>query len=237
MKTVTLGEQVTMDGERVPVRINRFTVPIEALRAEIEHTRVECWACEAERTPRAMIKVEVFDDPWSEAGSAVYVCRYSAPDSRYVDSCYDALTDPGVTDFGYFDCESCQRLVIVRCPSNGWHSYQREIGDGENVWGVECLACYERELFERGCKREAFEAGKIPGMFCDPSELRAHGFEVVDGYEDQRVDGDRARAFCDEAIRMIDAGQLVIVDYERLSIVGDEGYVTLWAKPVPSTPI
>lgn len=233
MKTRVLGEQLTISGGKIPIRRNVFDGPsIEELRATIEETRVPCWTCERERTPRAMIELEVFDSPWAEAGRTIYVCRDGKPESRYVESCYEALTDPGVTDFGYFECGPCGRLVIVRCPSNGWHAYQREAEDeaGEFI-GYVCLACYERALFEEGCPRGAFEAGRIPGMFCDPSQLRDHGFEIVDGYKDYYISGDRARTFCDHALTLIDRGQLVIVDYERLSITGDEGTVTLWSKP------
>jgi hypothetical protein len=94
-----------------------------------------------------------------------------------------------------------------------------------------CLRCYEESIYDQGLPREEFEVGEIPGMFFNRGDLEKHGFSLVDGFEDWYAhDEASTKALCDEALRLIDAGYQVAVDYERLGIGGGEGYVSLYAR-------
>lgn len=236
MQTRTVAEQGTLAGAPVPVRRNVFTTPIDELRRMVEDSQVECQECGAfGRVGRRMAAVEVYDSPWQVEPTIIYACVN--PSSEYhggamdvigrFGACVDLLTDTSWADFRYFTCEWCERMVISQCPSNGYHSYVRIVNECEQV----CLKCYEERMFDEGLPREDFEAGKIPGMFCDRSELEKHGFETVDGFETARIasteDADR---FCARAMALIDTGHVVAVDYESMGIGGSEGYVSLYAK-------
>jgi len=117
-------------------------------------------------------------------------------------------------------------MVISQCPSNGWHSYVRIVDDCDEV----CLKCYEEGIYENGLPVEQFRAGKIPGMFFNRGELEEHGYQPVDDWQDKHIRGqDDADRFCAAAIRLINEGRKVAVDYESMAIGGLEGYVSLYA--------
>lgn len=222
-------EQGTLEGGKVarPVRY-RFTVPLAEIRAALESPDApRCWVCARPGivcdSPAGLREVEVYDSPWEEESTTVYVHDGHV---GYRQSCMETLHDSSLTDFGYEYCEACYRDIIVRCPSNGWHEYFRYDEDG-----AICLRCYEEDIFANGLPREKFLAGQIPGMFCNPAELREHGFELVEGYENVCIQGQEdADGFGAAAIRLIDSGHAVAVDYERMAIGGLEGYVSLYAR-------
>jgi len=168
--------------------------------------------------------VRLFDSPYDEVGH-LEAFHVENGDGNY-NPCIDKLTDIGWASFRYFECVACGRIIIRQCPSKGWHSYVRETEDGEV-----CLRCWEKDIYENGLPREKFEEGQIPGMFYNRRDLESHGFEQVPGFDNFPItSGFRARAFCDAAIRVLDEGCLVAVDYERMAIGGLEGYVSMWAK-------
>ena len=169
--------------------------------------------------------LEIYNSPWGEP-TEIHLHTENDICEDFGISCEQALYDQQWADFRYFDCSICNRIIIRQCPSNGWQSYVRETEDGEI-----CLRCWEEEIYENGIPREKFEEGQIPGMFYDRRDLENHGFEQVRGFDNFPItSGFNTRAFCDAAIRVIDEGCLVAVDYERMAIGGLEGYVTMWAK-------
>jgi hypothetical protein len=169
--------------------------------------------------------LEIYDNPWGEP-KEIHLHTENEICEDYGISCEQALYDQQWADFRYFNCPLCNRIIIRQCPSNGWQSYVRETEDGEV-----CLRCWEEDIYENGVPREEFEEGQIPGMFYNRGDLESHGYEPVPGFDNFPItSGFNARAFCDAAIRVIDEGFLVAVDYERMAIGGLEGYVTLWAK-------
>ena len=154
MNLITVGEQATLDGGTVKRRRNVFSKPIEELRAMVEAAQVECYECEGKgRVGKRMVAVEVYDSPWQEEPKTIYVCTYPDPE-EYGRSCFDLLTDESWADFRYFECQSCYRMVIRQCPSNGWHSYVREWEDEGEV----CLKCYERPDGRYSAMDKYFEA-------------------------------------------------------------------------------
>jgi hypothetical protein len=233
----TIGQRIDLDGKTYPIQRIKFDLPVPTLRAMVEAARVECHECGALGRPgRRMVKVTVYDSPFDEEATTIYVCRN--PSSEYhggyggtigeCGSCFDLLFDTGWGDFRYFPCDRCNRIVIRQCPSNGWHSYTRITDDGEEI----CLRCYEEDVYANGLPRAKFADNQIPGMFYNRGDLGEHGFELVDEFDDYFVNSeDRARRLCEAAIRLIDAGHKVAIDYERLGIGGGEGYVSLYQKP------
>lgn len=188
--------------------------------------RKYCYQCgEPIRRKEEFTTLEVYDSPWGKP-KKIHLHAGNEIRENYGISCEQALYDEQWSDFRYFTCPICNRIIIRQCPSNGWHSYVRESENGDV-----CLRCWEEDVYENGLPRERFEEGQIPGMFYSRNDLMNHGFEQVPGFDNFPItSGFRARAFCDAAIRVMDEGCLVAVDYERMAIGGLEGYVTMWAK-------
>jgi DNA repair protein RadC len=189
--------------------------------------RKHCYQCgEPIMRTEDFTTLEVYDSPWGKP-KEIHLHVDNEIREDYGISCEQALYDEQWSDFRFFNCSICNRIIIRQCPSQGWHSYVRETEDGEEV----CLRCWEEDIYENGLPREKFEKGQIPGMFYNRRDLEGHGFERVPGFDNFPIKtGFNARAFCDAAIRVMDEGCLVAVDYERMAIGGLEGYVTMWAK-------
>jgi hypothetical protein len=196
------------------------------MRRRKRKERKNCHQCgEPIKRTDDFITLEVYDSPWGKP-QEIHLHVDNELRENYGISCEEALYDEQWSDFRYFKCSICNRIIIRQCPSNGWHSYVRETEDGEI-----CLCCWEEDTFENGLPRKKFEEGQIPGMFYNREDLESHGFEQVPGFDNFPItSGFKARAFCDAAIRVMDKGCLVAVDYERMAIGGLEGYVTMWAK-------
>jgi hypothetical protein len=170
-----------------------------------------------------VVELKLYDDPWATEPCTVRVHAHN--DDGY-GSCLDKLTDDSWSDFRYFDCPVCNRLVVGQCLDNGWRSY-RKIYAGEEI----CVKCYQEIKLENGEDREIFEEGKIPGDFFNASDLNAHGWSLVPGMGDRHIDGKAsAWAFCKMALTMIKKGYKVLVDYDSMGIGGGEGYVSLYCK-------
>lgn len=144
-------------------------------------------------------------------------------------ACWDAAGDSGGLEEGLFWCDACNRQISE---SRGHHLYYRDLEAGR--W---CLACVEEVLKAEGIagfepELEAlFNDGKPFGMFFNRGELEAEGWTPAPGFSDYRVaGGEETRALAAAARALHEAGERIIIGYERLSIVGDEGYVTLFSK-------
>lgn len=195
---------------------------------------VECHECGTRKFKSRMYAMDVHDSPWDAAPKTIYVCKHTPKSLQkhyhreWMESCEELLTDTGWADFRYFTCASCHRMVISQCPSNGWHSYVHTTDDGDEI----CLKCYEADLYENGIPRESFENNKIGGMFFNRGDLQKYGYAEVEGYQNFFVRGtEDAKRFCKEAIKWIDAGYKVAVDYDHMSIGMLEGYVNMFIKP------
>ncbi len=159
---------------------------------------------------------EVYDSPWQEKPHKVYFC------STF---CYESFIRGGYSDFDYHECDWCGKCIIQKCPSNGYRNYFRIMNEDEHV----CSKCYQEAIFEHGAEidRDRFNQGKIAGDFFNISELEDHGFV--------RHVGIHAGYFnCEEIskilLNMLDAGIVFIINYNNMSITGDEGYIDIYVK-------
>lgn len=237
---VEYAKQATLAGGtvRIPVRY-RFDPPVAALRQALEAVRHECWACGddgyAIGQDRAynVQPIEVYDDPWDTTPTIIWTHTSERRPTLYniAETCTEAIESPHLTDFHYFGCENCGRIVIVRCPSNGWHSYQRIIDDCEE-W---CLACVESTLRAEGIAgfpselKGVLEEGHLFGMFFNVGELEDEGWLATD-YRTFINGEESAKLLAIEAKRLHEQGRLIIIGYESLAIGGSEGYITLFSK-------
>lgn len=168
--------------------------------------------------------VEVYDDPWAVKPRIIAVhSDYTGDDDKdSYGTCLDKLTDTSWADFRYRVCEDCGRMVISQCPSNGWRSYFK---------GEICVKCYQGQVLKDGHGSSSFLLGKIPGDFFNKEEIGANDWAPVPG-GDCFINGSASsERFCDLALKLINDGQKVLVDYGAMGIGGGEGYVTLYCKP------
>jgi hypothetical protein len=166
--------------------------------------------------------VEVYDDPWAKKPRVIAVHSDNEDDHG---SCLDKLTDTSWADFRYQVCDVCERMIISQCPSNGWRSYFKPYGDGEI-----CVKCYQDQTIKDGHEASSFLLGKIPGDFFNREEIGANGWSKVPG-GDRFINGtESSKRFCDLALKLINDGHKVLVDYGAMGIGGGEGYVTMYCK-------
>lgn len=157
-------------------------------------------------------QAEFFDNPHSDKSVTGYLC----------DDCVDGSSH--LVEFGYDPCESCDRYICNRNPRNGYQTWFRQ--------GV-CCACYQEEMLERGQPLSDFEgvSSGVKGDFYDDCDLIKAGYAVVAGSTNVKVTNAQARAYRQTALSFVQAGDAIITQYVSLSILGDEGYVTMWRRP------
>lgn len=193
------------------------------------HT-AECHECGTRRLKSNMYKLELYNTPFDDTPYTAYVCKETPQTVKkglgrsWMESCEELLTDTSWADFRFFECADCRRTICEQNPRNGWHTQSRWIED-EQI----CLRCYEQHLLENGVSLESLENGTLPGMFLNDNELRDAGFVLM--LDNYKVSGKKnAEIVCNRGIQWIKEGKIVIVNYERMSIIGDEGYISLWTK-------
>lgn len=176
-----------------------------------------CETCEKEFGFPAPYSKDVYNTPWEVTS---HVHSYCSEECEQADS-------PGYYDFAPIHCDMCGRDIIERNPANGYMYQFRDL-DGAEV----CLKCYEEHILENGVDIEVFEKGQVAGMFFsgDNSEPIEAGYEKVEDYDDVKVNDGNKQAFLKKCIDLINDGYKVLVGYERMSIIGDEGFVTMWRK-------
>lgn len=132
-------------------------------------------------------------------------------------------------DFGYYFCDSCERIVCGQNPSNGWHSQVHFHEEGF----VTCNKCYEEAVLEHGCNND-FDGKTIPGQFFNESEIEAAGWQlkhdcITVGYG--RFGGYRPP---DDVIKTLrdyaDKGIKFLVNYENMAIGGMGGTISIYTK-------
>ncbi len=147
---------------------------------------------------------------------------------RFCQPCLDqGGNDP---DGQQFYCDGCSREIAS---DNGRMIHYHILNACEMV----CLRCIEEDLKRGGIATLDDEdiltqlfAGKPFGMFFNVGELEAEGWEPDPLYHDYRLDAGNAIKLGARAHGWHNSGRLIIIGYERLSIMGDEGYVTLYTK-------
>ena len=214
--TVKVGEQLTMEGEPLPVRRSTLTADrVAALRELADTDRQACSICGEDFFQHARgtgwTATEYYSDPWQEEADRLsFYCS---------EECEQA--DDGSFSPEY--CDSCERDICQRCESNGWREYFRV---NQEEGGLECVKCYQERLMEYGIDADAFlENERIPGDFFDDADLQEAGFRQV-GQDSYQIPG--GVSDLKEDVRRLLHRRLVI-NLERVAIGGGEGYVTLWA--------
>jgi hypothetical protein len=169
-------------------------------------------------------EIKVYDEPWATKPRIRRV--HIGNEDNFGRTCFDKLFDTGWSDFGYFECETCGRLVARRCGYNGWRSYVHTREDGGEI----CMKCYQEELLEEGTSAESFEAG-IPGDFFARDTLVDCGYSPVPGIEHFFVHNEETRGrVCRMALDLISRGRKVVADYDSMAYGGGEGFITLWSR-------
>jgi hypothetical protein len=178
-----------------------------------------------------MIRRKAYDSPFDKAPQIIYLCKHATRLNRvyrHRESCLEYMEDTSFADFRYWACKRCGRWICCQNPRNGWHNHVHITDEGEEI----CLACYEAELMAEGYPREALERGQLRGMFLNDHDLRDKGWERVEGRFVS--DAESAKALCDEGIKQIDKGYIVVICWERMAVGLSEGHVALWRKPKPA---
>jgi hypothetical protein len=170
-------------------------------------------------------QLKIYDDPWADEPSIIKV--HAKNGDKYGITCLDKLTDASYGDFGYFECDECHRMIIVRCPFNGWRSYYHTSENGEQT----CVKCIQDNRLINGDEKETFEKGDIPGEFYSESNIANHNWKLVPGMRRVYITGKASAAeFCKTALKLIGENHKVLVDYDALGIGSSEGYVSLYYK-------
>ncbi len=225
--------QLTMEREEVAVctgcRLARSTQPnyyarqhpqCEDCRAQNGEELTKCDVCEESDFTADMYEEYIFMSPFDDEEQATGVA--------YCRPCVDrGANDP---DGEFFTCDGCYRKIAS---DNGHITHYRILNDYKQI----CLKCIEDDLKQGGVAAlndddllEQVFKGQVFGMFFDVGELAAEGWTADPDYDDVVMDTARAGELGARCRLHHDAGRLFIIEYERLSIVRDEGYITLRTK-------
>jgi hypothetical protein len=152
--------------------------------------------------------VEIFESPFDDKGHLYHVCGD--------DDCYTTV------DENTFWCSYCGRQVNE---SNGMMKQYRFNECDDQI----CLKCYEEDVIENGQPREDFEGVNVKGMFAPAVEK--NGYSPVEEFQNYFINDEQSiKTYNKKALDLIDRGCKIVTDYERLSICGGEGYISMWAK-------
>ena len=229
---VTTPTQLTLAGDTVTV-CTRCGLPLSEgtyarysgdlcrpCRTEDEEPRT-CDTCDTEMLEGDLYEESYFFDPWADEESDTGMA--------YCQKCIDS----GGFDEGTFWCDGCSRQIS---DSNGRMYYYRILNECEQV----CLRCIETDLLEGGIAAlndedildSVIRDGKPWGMFFNRGQLEAAGWEVVPDWDNTRFDESFAEDLANTCRALYEADKPFIIEYESLSISGDEGYITVRTKDV-----
>jgi hypothetical protein len=192
-----------------------------------------CEQCNEVKLKKELEQHNIYDLPWHDQPYKAYFCKV-APEDYSAESCFEALMDHGANgDSCYFECCECHRIISEVHPAGLMIQFRRVGGDAYNPGEDQiCLRCYEKQILAEGHPRSDFENGSLPGMFFNSGnpELLDAGFKQE--LDDVLVNG-RAKAgeICQQAIALIDVGNMVVIGFERMSEFGGEGYISMFSKP------
>jgi hypothetical protein len=170
--------------------------------------RTKCEWCGKSTTKKQIYelnKVDIFLPFKNAPSDTVWICEY----------CENGAD--------IFHCEGCSRTVFE---TNG-HMINYRIVHGDTQL---CLRCFEAEYLEQGMA--LFEDEKpmgLHGMFFsqgDPEPLTA-GYTYHERSIFVRHD---PTPVIKDVLKLMDEGYKVVIGYERLSIVGDEGWISIFKK-------
>ena len=229
MEPTNTPTQSTFDGDTVKVctgcgdaltyKYERYNGTLcRVCRADTED-EVTCDGCDETYLEGDVYEQSMYFDPWQVEEQSTGI--------RYCQSCIDRGSD---RDEGIFYCEECNRDIS---DSNGRMYYYRILNECEQV----CLRCIETDLKAGGVAAlndedlldKIFAGESLFGMFFNVGELEAEGWVPVEPFNDVRVTS--GKDIGPACRKLFDAEQPFIIGYERMSIMGDEGYVTLFTKP------
>ena len=183
--------------------------------------REECTSCEDDTFIADLFVEELFLSPFDDEPT-VTGFKYCTP-------CLDQGNDN--IDGTQFYCDGCSREILS---DNGRMVHYRILNECEQI----CIKCISEDLLaggiaalnDDGLLDGMFDRGQIFGMFFNVGELEGEGWTPDPDFHDYRVEAPSADALGARAQEHHEAGRLIIIEYERLSIIGDEGYVTLYTK-------
>lgn len=182
----------------------------------------ECDGCETEDFTADMYEEAFFLSPFDE--------EESKTGFTYCRSCLDQGEDN--VDGTQFYCDGCYRDIAS---DNGHMTHYRILNECETV----CLQCIETDLKAGGVAAigdddlldRMFAGQSTFGMFFDVGELEAEGWTPDPLYTDYHIDGGLSLLKLGaRAHGWHKSGRAFIIGYERLSIMGDKGCVTLFTK-------
>jgi len=226
-----MNEQLTLDGEKqamcvgcglprpdraTPEWTNVLNERCSGCRTLAGEVMEECDGCREQTLEEDLREQFFYMSPFDdeESGTGLSYCPH----------CWDRGES---LDEGTFYCDRCEREIAE---DRGHMTYYR-IVDGE----MTCLRCTEDVLRAEGIAGfpdtldELFTEGKLFGMFFNVGELEADGW-TRELYDVKVGSPAEAMVIAHKAQELHEAGRRIIIGYERLSIMGDEGYVTLFSK-------
>lgn len=192
-------------------------IPVSDLNLKNPREIVECEEFDLWIYKELACESELYDRPFDETPETHYFCCVHAAD------CYEGSVYS--KDFSYQPCDSCNRMVCVQNPSNGWHSqYHYETG--------ECNKCYEERTLKEGIN-EDYNGESFPGQFYDEDDIRKHGWKL----ERENVQVGMGHftttgvEHAHELIRrLIDKDYKVLINIQSMAIGGLGGYLDVYTK-------
>ena len=227
MQVLTVGQQATLDGEVVTVKRLKLDRSLGDLRLIVNRAQVPCSWCDKLILPRmkggywlGRRWAEHYDSPWDDIPRVDLYCS---------EECHEHSEDSYWGSFTYQRCDSCERHIVERCPSNGWHEYFRyDMDTSEAI----CLRCYEESVLADGQPETDFDGDSSVkgGMFFDHGnpELVAVGYGRLE--EAFIQSGASALDYNAKARAYIEQGYQLVTAFESMAIGGLEGYIELWGK-------
>jgi hypothetical protein len=201
-----------------------------------------CYECNRERPEKRTVTLNVFDTPWVEMGEPRSFCidqfgHYELLNDKdkadwgrtweHYESCASVLNDHGWADFRYFDCVECKRTICEQNPKNGWHQQFKRTTLEEYI----CLRCYTEDILEHGIHENLIaNRGVGAGVFFNhgnPEVIKA-GYELL--FDFIKVAGTNAEEIKQLCLKNIHEGFKIVICIERLSTMGDEGWVSVYRK-------
>lgn len=177
----------------------------------------KCFHCE-KKIARKEFSSYVFNSPFDKKGTELHFCS---------ESCLNGFEDnEHGSYFGYHYCSECNRLVIERCPSNGWREYFGHY-DGDSM----CVGCIQELWMKEGLDPEKMDDPFVlEGDFMGQTELRKNGWKQGESYYVKTSKTAKEIMMKIAEDRKNDIG--TIIDYVSMGIGGSEGHIWLWHKNI-----